>query len=711
VTLREAKERALWCHLAAVAASFLLTFGVALELYLIQARAVVDLAASSAANFFREELEDREESLRTLRDELAEGALPSGSGAPVAGVSSLLRVSPEGRILRTYAGPLLGRIRLPSAFRADRWAFAEALSPAGLPALVRSLPLGKDRLVAAWPPEEILGGFSLPSVEGIWFVLTDEEGTVLASEGDRSLLPPGSPAPRSLVAVDGRTWTFLGGWGLYGESRSVTGGIRLSGGLFLVDLARSALCWGLLLGGLSALMGAIARVLLGRTLERVSDDVEAISGTLREIARGIGGQDSPTRALAALEGRIALAVNRAQEAHYQETRDLTESFLELISTIGAQGEELAALYAEAEAMQGDLEENNFRLKRAVSQLEELGLLTQTATRAPSARSAAAEVVSALRDHTGARCVALARRLEGNVDLLGFAGGRDLADSFRGDLRALWAERGAASDIPSRGVLAGMSFHRYPIDFLGETLGAIYLLDPPGGEENLQGDLSYVLDLFVPYLGGVLRANLLVDEVKRSYQYFALRLEGIAGAFHEETGNHLKRIGAYSRLLAEAVGLEEDRVEEITLHAQLHDLGKIRIPLEILNKPGPLTEEEFRVIRRHAEYGESLIGDAAWLASARAICRSHHERWDGTGYPDGLSGESIPLEARIVALADVYDALRSARCYKPAFSRERTYRILTEGDGRVRPAHFDPRILAIFRDRHEEFDRIWREDPD
>lgn len=113
-----------------------------------------------------------------------------------------------------------------------------------------------------------------------------------------------------------------------------------------------------------------------------------------------------------------------------------------------------------------------------------------------------------------------------------------------------------------------------------------------------------------------------------------------------------------------------------------------------------------LVRNHPRWGAELIGGAEWLAAARRICMTHHEKWDGSGYPLGLSGEEIPWEGQVVALADVYDALRSRRVYKDSMSHEEAVRIILSGDGRTEPGHFGPEIIEFFRKFHGEMDRIF-----
>ena len=139
---------------------------------------------------------------------------------------------------------------------------------------------------------------------------------------------------------------------------------------------------------------------------------------------------------------------------------------------------------------------------------------------------------------------------------------------------------------------------------------------------------------------------------------------------EQTGRHVLRLRDASAALARALGFNADDAAEIGTAAVLHDVGKLHVPDGILQKPGPLTDAERDTMRTHTTAGERILADRPFFAAARRVARSHHENHDGTGYPDGLSGDAVPVEARIVHLADVYDALTHARAYKPAWPAER-----------------------------------------
>ncbi len=192
-----------------------------------------------------------------------------------------------------------------------------------------------------------------------------------------------------------------------------------------------------------------------------------------------------------------------------------------------------------------------------------------------------------------------------------------------------------------------------------------------------------------------------------------RLAGIAEFHDVEAGRHNKRIGLYSGGLASQLGLPEEDVESITFASILHDIGKVAIPESILMKPGSLTPDEFEVLRNHTSLGAKILANSSYpgMPMAASIALSHHERWDGTGYPRRMKNKAIPIEGRIVTLADQYDALRRNRPHKPALPHEAAFRILTEGDDRTSPGHFDPDVLDAFVRAAPDFDRIFKEHSD
>jgi putative two-component system response regulator len=211
----------------------------------------------------------------------------------------------------------------------------------------------------------------------------------------------------------------------------------------------------------------------------------------------------------------------------------------------------------------------------------------------------------------------------------------------------------------------------------------------------------------------------VEEISNSQISTIFALSKLSESRDTETGKHLERVQIYCKMLAEKLSLQEPYnsvVDGTFIHnifnaSPLHDIGKVAIPDNVLLKPGKLTPEEFEIMKQHSLIGATtmeavndIYKNNAFINMGITIARSHHERWDGTGYTDGLKGENIPLAARIMAIADVYDALRSNRCYKGSLSRDRSLKIIEDGSG----TQFDPVLVKAFLVLEDEFDSVGRE---
>jgi putative two-component system response regulator len=187
---------------------------------------------------------------------------------------------------------------------------------------------------------------------------------------------------------------------------------------------------------------------------------------------------------------------------------------------------------------------------------------------------------------------------------------------------------------------------------------------------------------------------------------ALQMLGRAAEYKDnETGLHVVRMSNYAEVIARALGWPDEECELIKHAAPMHDIGKIGIADQILMKPGPLTEQEFAQIKRHPEIGAKIIGDLAsgsrLFELAGSIALTHHEKWDGSGYPRGLRGDDIPIHGRIVALADVFDALTSRRPYKEPWPLEKTFTHLRDHASR----HFDPKLVELFLNQLPDITKI------
>ncbi|MEZ0323782.1 MAG: HD domain-containing phosphohydrolase [Hydrogenothermaceae bacterium] len=205
------------------------------------------------------------------------------------------------------------------------------------------------------------------------------------------------------------------------------------------------------------------------------------------------------------------------------------------------------------------------------------------------------------------------------------------------------------------------------------------------------------------------------QLKEAFDYISLlnvQVIEILGDVSEyrdlETGKHIKRIKLYTQKMLDLLGIEDDG---ISIASMLHDIGKIGIPDAILLKPGKLLPHEFEIMKMHSTIGYQMLAlhgeKFPILQKAAIIAYTHHEKWDGTGYPRGLKGEDIPIEGRITAIVDVFDALVSKRVYKPAMSYDKALSIIEESAGK----HFDPKLVEIFLKHKEEFIKIKEENPD
>ena len=259
---------------------------------------------------------------------------------------------------------------------------------------------------------------------------------------------------------------------------------------------------------------------------------------------------------------------------------------------------------------------------------------------------------------------------------------------------------------------------------GLSLGAVdYIakpISPPILKERVKNHLA--LQAAKVFLE---RQNELLEErvIERTSQLSELQdvamvaMGALAESRDPETGNHIRRTQRYVKVLAQEAAKHEkykvlltpDVITSLYKSAPLHDIGKVGVADSILLKPGKLTDEEFEEMKRHTTYGRDALEAAEkyiesadnFLIFAKEIAYSHQEKWDGSGYPEGLAGENIPLSARIMAVADVYDALISKRVYKPAFSHDKAVSIITEGKG----SHFEPLLVECFLAVAERFNQV------
>jgi response regulator RpfG family c-di-GMP phosphodiesterase len=239
---------------------------------------------------------------------------------------------------------------------------------------------------------------------------------------------------------------------------------------------------------------------------------------------------------------------------------------------------------------------------------------------------------------------------------------------------------------------------------GKTFGVCEALNKRGGDSFDHDDEALVRILSSLAASGLENARL-YEALRASYVETLHRL-ALTAEYRDtqDTAPHLHRVGRYSRLIAQKLGLSEQRVDSVEIASALHDIGKVGIPDAILRKAGRLTPAEFATMKEHSRIGWEILSQSSspLLRVAAEIAHAHHERWDGGGYPRGLRGESIGLDAQIVSVADVFDALTSARTYKPAWGFEDSVRHIAQEAGKA----FNPRVAAAFTAAESDVRAAW-----
>ena len=253
-----------------------------------------------------------------------------------------------------------------------------------------------------------------------------------------------------------------------------------------------------------------------------------------------------------------------------------------------------------------------------------------------------------------------------------------------------------------------------MDSAGNVMGVFQAINKQGQDELGEAALFSVQDLerlrlTAVYSAKTVESAMLNMELEATQREIIHILGEVSEYRSEETGDHIQRVAEISYMLAKFLGLPEDESERIRLAAPMHDLGKVGIPDAILNKPGRFTDDEYTIMKTHSEIGYNMLHNSKrkLLRFAAEIARSHHERWDGRGYPKGIAGEDIPLAGRICSVADVLDALSSPRCYKQPWPEDK----VKEEFQKQRGGQFQPELVDVLMEHWDEIYRLYRHDPD
>ena len=234
-----------------------------------------------------------------------------------------------------------------------------------------------------------------------------------------------------------------------------------------------------------------------------------------------------------------------------------------------------------------------------------------------------------------------------------------------------------------------------------VIGAFQVINKNKGDFT-DVDMKYIM-LAASYSAETLESAILTEENSQTQKEMIFLMSEAVEKRSKETGNHIKRVASYSRILSLAYGMSEEETCVLEFASPMHDIGKIGIPDAILNKPGKLSADEFEIMKQHALFGHEILSSSprGMLKAAATVAFEHHEKWDGSGYPKGLKGEEIHIYGRITAVADVFDALGSGRCYKKAWPLERIMELFKEERGK----HFDPRLVDLLFENLESIVEI------
>ena len=691
--------------------------GVCSQLQVIKKQG--DYVLQMGSLMLRKQAEQREEGLRAI----VGGADACNSCHEVL-VAAILDGDRIGRVLK---GWLPSGMILPEELLSEEWHISDLVDVYGRNLLtgVRKI-MGKRVFTAIrldFDELNSLGDHSLIPV------ISDQLGQIVW-QGSAQVSPALSQHLKSrgfIFQKDTRSegWALIksyqGSWVMLRQEPLVFG-LTFSMAYPLLPLVMSSLSAIASTSALFLVALLIALSLLALWLRSVLNSVTGIAGLANEMSLNLSQIDardplSSAEALFAVTGRFS----DFKRSFVRETNLLLDHLRNLFEVILHQQEELTAFNEETEAMNQELEQVNNKLRGREGLWERTLEFSRLFARNQDVSAAISSTLKTLLDDVNGFGALISSVEEDRFRLIEWVGYNGEITNFFVDNKGIAAAESVATRTPIwvedvRAHPTANPVHPkvrsellIPLFQAGEEEGVLEIaFDRPMRKDPF---LIETLSPVASFLGGLIHGEKLRREVKASYAYLAEKLQFVTGIYHDETEAHIARIGEYCRLLASETGREAGEQDDIALFARLHDIGKLRIPHGILVKPGPLTEEEFEQIKMHPQWGAEIIGESSWLGMARNICMTHHEKWDGSGYPLGLKGTDIPWEGRIATIADIYDALRSSRSYKPPLSHEESMRILLEGDDRVRPEHFDPDVLRAFERVSHEFAMIFETNSD
>lgn len=616
-------------------------------------------------------------------------------------------------VLRSLRGWLPQGLRLPDELLGAQWQVSDILDADGYPLLTGTMYVdGKEVFVGIRLDFSVMdfagAQSSLPIVTTntgriLWTGIGENVSELAAHVKARGMVLRSDAVPSHSGWFPFKSYS--GQW-LYTRLNSFVYGLRMLQ-VYPVSLLLLSASSGIIAVSSLTLIGLLTLVVLWLAWTKgVYREMSRIGVILTDVAASIEKLDVKDY----MPGKSALSILAdrligMKEPFIAEMIPFVESLRNLALLISRQHRELGVFSNRLQKMNLELTDLNERLRTREKFWEQLLDLSHSFSMSSDIQGTLQGTLDRVREDTGAFGALIITAKNGCYRNIASSGYNDELEDFclpRDEVAAteslrtsepLWVEEiskhpGATAvhpDVKSELLV--------PIFQRGEEEGVLEVSFDRVTEKD-----PFVIETIIPvasFLGGLMDGSKKRQEIRDSYAYLADKLQFVTGIYHDETEEHIARIGAYSRVLAAEIGRSREEQDEIALFARLHDIGKLKVPNEILSKPGKLTTEEFAVIKKHPEWGAEILGDAPWLTMARNICLTHHERWDGRGYPKGLKGDEIPWEGQVVAIADVYDALRSKRAYKGPYSHEEAVDIIVESTEGPDSAHFSPKMIEAF----------------
>ncbi len=431
------------------------------------------------------------------------------------------------------------------------------------------------------------------------------------------------------------------------------------------------------------------------------NDIEKASYALGELTRDIQKQLDHTKII--------------------EFKNFLTSLHSTLSILGNQQQELTAYGQEMQSLNALLEDSNRKLERRELLWKKTLEASETITGQHDYEADLARISEVLHETSGAWAIAIVIPAQSSDQMIFYSCNTD-GDKIRHQKFYVPRENSIAGRVFERKITEWLPLAAvdpnyfklfdpivsevyFPLLISGKTVGVLIVSFDSLREENPE-----LLETLLPVtstLSGLISVVAQQREIRSSYHYLTDQLHFVTTPYLHESPRHLRRVSLIGGYLADTLGFSTAERRDLVNFARLHDIGKIKVPEEILSRNGPLSPSEMELVKQHTLWGAELIGNATWLAMARDICAAHHEAWDGSGYPLGLAGNAIPISAQIIHLADVYESLRSEKPYKGAMSHESAVRRILEGDDRTHPEQFGPELLSLFRYNHRIIESIYK----